>query len=289
MQVKLPHLSLCAILPWILIFSITDVSAMGKKADINNTTIEKGQNLIDRFEFEKAIGLFEQKIVDNPINYKWHYYLGEAIRSKLFYARYKELSPEQERSLIIKSESSFKTALELNPNSYEAKIGIAKLSGFERNYSEAIKWYSEVISSGVHSSDIYTEIGRMYAKNGQIEIANEYFASANDREKSDNNVSIFVSKFTNDSIFRKTNDEIVSYVFWTIVDPVLFKGWFESRSNAENIVQDIYSANLINSLIGKEKPREIYDIHKIKNEIIQNCNKGKLKLYGIRIIDIVIE
>ena len=114
----------------------------------NNSSIERGMNHIDRFEFNKAISHFQIEIEEGNNSEEMYYYLGESIRLRLFYSRYKEFTPDMIKALSQQSENAYNNSLEINPAFTSARRGLGRLYYYQRNYGKALKQYELIEVEG---------------------------------------------------------------------------------------------------------------------------------------------
>ena len=84
--------------------------------------IEEGKQYIEEFKFKEAIKLFSNAVKKDPSNAKLHFYLGDAIRLRVFHARYKELSTENEKNLLEQAEEEFNKAIKIRIPSTTVRI-----------------------------------------------------------------------------------------------------------------------------------------------------------------------
>ncbi len=248
--------------------------------------IEKGITYIEQFEFEKAIDFFLIYAKENSEDSEAHHYLGKAIKERLFYARYKEISQENESKLFDQAEESFNKSLEINPKSLKARIQLAELYSYKRNYKKALEQYQVIESNGECSSEIYNAIGKVYTELNNIKLAQKYYKLAVGDSFIDNYTKEILSlKITNHLMINNKKEIIISQVKWVILDPLIFNRRTENIKYAEKIIQDIYSPCLSNSLIAIRKSTN-NQVNKIEPNVILECSSKKLMVFGIKIKDI---
>jgi tetratricopeptide (TPR) repeat protein len=248
--------------------------------------IERGIGYIDQFEFEKATNFFLKYVQNNPKSAMANHYLGKAIKGRLFYARYKAISQENESKLFYQAEESFIKSLELNPKLSDSIVQLAELYSYKRKYKEALKQYQILENRGESSPELYKSIGKIYTKLNKIQLARKYYTLAGANNFTDHGTDkILDLKIINHLIISSKDRIVNSQIKWVILDSLVFDGAVENKKYAEQIIQDVYFACLSHSLkmIGKNTDNPI---NAMEIDMIINCNNEKLKNFGIKIENI---
>lgn len=272
-------------IPLIFILAFFCVAMILTLPSKNN--VEKGISFIDQFEFEKAINFFLKYVQDNPNSAEANHYLGKAIKERLFYARYKEISQENESKLFYQAEKSFIKSLELNPKLSDSIVQLAELYNYKRKYKEALEQYQILENNGKGSPELYNSIGKIYTKLNKTQLAKKYYTLAGANNFIDHNTDkILDLKIVDHLIINSKNRTVNSQIKWMILDSLVFDRAVENKKYAEQIIQDVYFACLSHSLkmIGKDGVRS--PINAMEIDMIIECNNEKLKNFGIKIENI---
>lgn len=272
----------CFILSLCFLFMI---SYFAYPAIMNYYYIRKGAKEIDQRDFISAINTLSKNITISPNKYTAHYLLAEAIRKRLFYARYKELSPEKESSLIRKGEEAYKKALKLEPNSNEARIGLAKLYLFSSKYSEALYQF-KIAALNSDNHEIYKYIGQIYIELNKPDIAKKYFLCAKQGKAPK---SIKSQQQSNLVECIKANNKkyfIDLQLKWIINDFNLFNNLLGDLTLAKSIVSDIYFGVLVTNIKLYSNHLLHKNINKIVLQSINVANKDNLIKYGVSITEV---
>ncbi len=252
-----------------------------------DASIEKGLNHIDRFEFNEAISHFQLAIEEGDNSEEIYYYLGESIRLRLFYSRYKELTPGMITDLSQQSENAYNKSLEINPAFTSARRGLGRLYYYQRNYGKALKQYEFIELEGITDTAIYREIGDIYLKLGKKDKARMYFAKAGyNRTSNLGKEKQFTFSLINKMHVNSKPVEAKSTIIWEIVDPIIFAAKLGNTDNTKSRIQDIYFPALSLELHGNSNTNKLVDINHIDiKSIMERCN-NVINVFGIKIVEI---
>jgi tetratricopeptide (TPR) repeat protein len=253
-------------------------------ADLERT-IAIGSKYINRFEFEQAIQHFKTAIESDDRNEVVYYYLGEAIRLRIFWSRFREFTETKEASLVEEAKNAYQSSLELNPHFLDSRIGLGRLYRRNGENDKALEQYELLEKNGMDSSDLYKEIGPTYLDKNNAVIAKEYFIkagiNANDEFALGNRFETVLK------IEFNIKDRLVrtkSFLIWEITEPIIFNAKAGDKKFAESIIRDMISANLYDQLsIVYSAPREKHHVDKIY--IVERCNSA-LDKFGLKLFEI---
>ena len=252
-------------------------SALEHKNDI-----QKGINYIDSFQFQKAINHFSTLIEKGKKDEIIYFYLGEAIRLRIFFSRYKELTEEKESELMKQAESAYLKSLEISPSYSDSEMGLGKLYYRNKDYTTALELFFKIESDGIKNPEVYEEIGNCYLAQNKIQLAREYFIKGGIKqrlgfEKGKKSTLVIDEEYSIDDQKIMTKSTLI----WEISDPIIFIAQNGNMDTAASRVHDLYYAALLLSL-----PIDITETLSIeennKNQIREMCN-SKLKLFGMQI------
>lgn len=256
-----------------------------KGVDAKMDVIDEGKKLIEEFEFNGAIELFSKELDCNEDDYLLQYYLGEAIRQRLFFSRYKELSSDEKNELVIKSRLAFQSSLKINPEMVDAYIGLARLYFYDREYENALSYYKIAISKQPSNKELFNEIGKTYLKIGKTDLAKRYFSMFTENKSSFiNDGTIFITHFSDKMHPSDKNYEINGNIKWVVVDALIFNARIPEIRFGEKIINETFIAS-ISTFKSRSKSMNV-DFSKInKHATIEYCNANALHEYGMKIKD----
>lgn len=247
--------------------------------------------LINNFEFDEAIYLVSEYIEKQQRNPEHYYLLGEAIRQKLFFARYRELSAEDEKSFVKQAENSFLKSLSLDPKMIQSKLGLARLYLFLKNYQKALDYFLEIEKNGIADSEIYEDMAKIYHKIGNPKKSEKYYSLSIAGEKSGdfekNKVVDECHNFEREDIVEMKGEQyfLKSNILWDVANDTVFSGRKSNLRAAENMIYDVFIGKFISMLTLRAADQDFFLNNEIKNEIIVTSNSKVLLERGVRLID----
>ena len=262
----------------IITFGCTDQN------DSVDDIIKEGNQLIEEFEFNEAIKLFSKSLKENETNDRLQYYLGESIRLRLFYSRFKEFSENKKKGLMKNAEKAYLTSKKLNPEIGDAYIGLARLYAYDRHYDNALHFYKKALSKETINHEIYKEIGNIYLKMNKTDLAKSYFSLSEKKAPSIiGQGSEFVLNLKDNMRFNGKKKEVNGKITWKVADALIFNARVPDVNFGEKIIYETFIANLSKHIKMNNNFCLGDDTNNRKAEIIKKCNIDVLLEYGMEI------
>jgi tetratricopeptide (TPR) repeat protein len=135
-----------------------------------------GRAALERGDFEKAANLYEQAIKLNPKNAEYHYYLGAAYGEMALAA-----SVFGKASLAKKIKAEFETAVKLDPNFIEARLGLVDYYSVAPGFmggdpAKALEQAAEIKKRD--NIEGHRAYARVHARAKKIDLARKEFVDA---------------------------------------------------------------------------------------------------------------
>jgi tetratricopeptide (TPR) repeat protein len=126
-----------------------------------NARMEKGIQHLNRGEFEKALGEFQEAVAINPKSARANNLSGIAYFQQKNYRA---------------AEKMFKTATSLNPSYAEAWNNLGSVSSIREDYDQAIKMFKKALSLEPNSLSANYSLGFLLISLGQVEEGTTYLS-----------------------------------------------------------------------------------------------------------------
>jgi len=148
---------------------------MNMRVTVANYFVYEGKKYEDEGRWEQSLGAFNNAVIYDPSNYKYHLYRGKMLEN--FSRQIQSIPP----SVVNEVVSSYQNAIALNPFDPYSLADLGRFLGYlsdrgdSSRTAESVRYYEKAIAIDQYNPMFYGDLGNVYAGAGDIDKAMDYY------------------------------------------------------------------------------------------------------------------